>query len=1263
MFVKEANKCSDGGFNEPGCSHKDIIWKGSCMLLSWSYSNILLFDPGLPFEKICNGEPTLKCCKYNPLTELYCHSAFNTERPINCEGNSSAPFAKSYGPCLPPSPGAMGCVCDYLPQCGSPVSPNPEAAPWHGNQLGVMLSSAVEQGGNSLFQQAPDDFVDYVSFVGACAHQQVFLQSAPYAKPDEFPAGYTLSDEYHANDNDPDARYLRGLVTLAVQRVFSGIPNLYGRWNAIASRTWTETEKAAYLANVPDPDATLEACVGEFGVRMLQRADPAHYRLLAAPLEGETQPDCRVGWVGGVAMCSAPSLTATTSVAGATVSLFPGITDPDESHNAAGNYVVQLDWGDGRVEGRLYIVSNPATHAWPHTYEIAGTYTVTARVINTSGLVGETTTQVTVTEGSGVPVARSVDSVRFDLEAAVTAGSTHGRVRVDVSATDVQGKVHSLGYHWVELSGAYGTTATAPLTGWLTNRDLKDIRSLRLKPAHYDGSEVSLRELRLKGVTLQFHASPGMAPETTSYVLTSRDVKVYATGVTVPISPRMEVGSGALKLPLAGAEIAIDLPAPGAPPDPALSYSCRPVYGTDAPLMRSANGGCEDIGSGLVFAVIPSTMNWNDAMWDSALAGSPAPDASDYGRLNDYPGGYPVTEGADSAPAAFCHDLIQGGFSDWRLPAEDELLTVASASKAGAYFPYSTANAWTATSVTSTIAVVCNLQSGACDYASKATGQYLAVCVRSAPPPPEHTCRIPVDGGQTFVSASGGCMDTRPSGLVWSKASVASKSWNAAVWGSELAGNAQPDAADGARLNDYTEGMVPDRPDISTENYCHDLVEGGFSDWRLPTDTELGAVSGSTLATAYFAFKTSESFWSATTGLFWTTDAMGVDLSSGGNLYKAKTAQGRVVCVRAPDTSLAPDLAPTAFSAPTAAVTRQSLSFTWTVTNGGTQPAPATWRDGVYLSQDRYYSHDDKLLFEEPHVTTLAPGASYTTTKSAALPGVPAGDWYLLFRADNTGVMGEKDDANNAWSAVPLTVTNPDLKPTAFTAPTAAGGQSMVPLSWTVTNAGAGSAIPGWYDHVYLSTDATYGSGDKEVTSQGRNSSLAPGASYTATTTARLPGVPAGTYYLLLRSDFYEQLYESDETNNGWTALPITLTTSELVPGGLTAPASARAGTSIPLSWTVTNSSADTGAPESTFDFVYLSTDATCCSGDTLLTAFYRTSSLAPMASYTVSQTVTLPTTLDAGSYNLILSVDQYNGVAETDETNNLVVVPFAVIP
>ncbi len=1383
-YVKDYNRCAGEGFNKTGCTAKDMTWKGICLLISWQVGDIIDFDIGIPVDKLCLGEPTLKCCKYDPATDTSCHTAFNTRAPINCEGNLTRPFAKSYGDCLAANryEGDPGCYCDYIPACVSsgPVVERPDGGAWRFNQLGVGLANAIAAGPDALIRRQPGNFVDYVSFVGTCPHREVILTGAPFSKPDEFPPGYPLSPAYHESDNVPEARYLRGLTTLAIQRVFAGIPNLQARWNAISSRYWTEPEKAAYLANIPDPESVLKGCVGEFGVDMLRKAYPGEYLLLAAPLQGETEPDCPDGWVGGAAICAAASLSMTASTSEATVTLVPTVQDPNPSGNVDGTYAVQLDWGDGRVEGRAYGVSEPSTHAWTHTFEAAGTYTVTARIINASGLVGETTAQVTVTEGSGQPVRRSVESVQFALEASVTA-YIHGRIRVDVEGIDAEGNVHKLGYHWVPLTGAGWTNVTVPITTALNHDGLTDLQSFRLKPSHYDGYSVSLRALRLSGVTLNLHASPGMSPQSRTYVLTNRDVKVYASGASVPTAPLVERGTGRLELPLMNAEIVIDLPA-STEPDPEASHGCRPVYGTDTPLMRTANGGCEDIASGLVFAVLPAYSNWHDAIWDSSVPGSAPPDAHDYGRLNEYPGGYPVSQGPDTSAAAYCHELSQGGFNDWRLPSKEELARVTSASRAGAYFPHAVSEyAWT-TQTWDTAAVLLSLSSGATDYGNKATGSYRVVCVRSAPPPIEHACRVPADGEQLFVTGSGGCMDTRAAGLVWSRASVPVKTWHAAVWGSELAGNASPDVDDGARANDYTGGFVPGISDASLENYCHSLVEGGFSDWRLPTSAELRSVSGSAWAVKYFAFDTNDYFWSASTDTTAGIAGLSIHLGSAGFGYDAKTAYRRVVCVRTPVSLVAADLTPTAFIGPAAAATRQTVSLSWTVTNQGSVGATPTWRDAIYLSRDTYPSSTDRLMLNEDRSTLLAPGASYTVTKSLTLPGVPAGDYFLLLRVDSTAVLVEKDDGNNGWTALPITVTNPDLAITSFSGPSVAAVQQRVPISWTVTNAGTASAYSPWQDYVYLSTDATFGGGDVPVTYPLSSGVLAPGASYTVTNTVAVPNVPAGNYFLLLRVDNHGELYESDETNNTWTALPITVTNpdlavtafsgpsaaearepvsftwtvtnagtevahpdwydyvylstdetydsgdtsvtigvrtsalapgesytvtksvalpnvpagnyflllrvdrngvlhepnetnntwtalpislraADLVPGGLSAPASARAGSSISLTWSVSNGSVDVDAHPSWADYVYLSKDATCCTGDTSLTNASRSTVVAPGASYSLTRTVTLPATLTPGGYNLILSVDRNGSLPETNEENNLVVVPFTVDP
>ncbi|MBZ4423318.1 CARDB domain-containing protein [Myxococcus sp. RHSTA-1-4] len=1245
-FAEEFGQCAAGGFNEPGCSARDLVWRGICYLFAQQMSGMLIFDPGIPFEEVCNGEPPLKCCKYDPATQESCHSAFNSEAPINCEGNWTTPNAESYGPCIPRNayPGDPGCFCNYIPVCVGPtgtVSQPTGSAPWRYNQLGVSLAQSIEK---NLIHSQPGPFIDYVSFVGFRPHRRVMLELAPFARPDELPEGYNVGDAYHANDNDPDARYLRGLVTLAIQRVFSGIPNLQNRWNHVSGRQWTEAEKTAYLSGVADPDLTLRQCVGDFGLAMLQSAQPDVYALLSVPLEGETNPDCAPGWVGGAAIGAAPSVTVSASTSGASVTVAPAISDPNASDNAQGSYAVEVDWGDGRVQGWAYVAANPATQAYTHTYAAAGTYSVKVSVINTSGLVGSALTQVTVAEGSGQPVPPSIQTVQFELEAAVKA-NTHGRVRVDVSATDGQGESHSLGYLWVELSGASGTLVTVPLDEVMPLRDLTDLVSLKLTPAHYDGSSVSSRELILSAVKLRPHGAPGA----TTYALTNRDVKVYAASSTTPTAPVMEAGTGKLRLPVQNADIVITVPS-STTPDPSAAYGCRPVE-TETPLMRSAGGGCEDIATGLVFTQLPGTMTWHDAVWDSALEGNAAPDADDHGRVNDYPGNYPAA-GPDASTVNACHSLVQGGYSDWRLPTENELLAIAGVARAGTYLPYGTAAyAWTSTSYDAANAVLRHLDSASRTTAAKATALHATVCVRSPPPPAEHGCRVPADGTTVFTSGQGGCLDTRPGGLVWSKASVLPKSWNAAVWGSELAGNSPPDASDGARVNDYAEAMVPGTPDSSTENYCHSLVEGGHEDWRLPTVAELVAVKGAALAAKYFAFDTSEAVWSANTAST-TTSATAVTLvDTRSHTTSAKTTLHRVVCVRTPATVVAADLAPTAFTAPSAVSTRETVAFTWTVANGGSQEAPASWRDGVYLSTDATLSRDDLLVTDQARDVALAAGASYSASKSVAMPGVPAGSYYFLFRTDSTATKVEVDDANNTWTAVAVSVTTPDVVPTAFTAPSVADVREVVTFTWTVANAGTGTAHPSWNDQVYLSTDEVYGMGDVQVLSQSRSTALAAGESYSVTKTATLPNVAAGDYFLLFRTDNGAALYEADEANNGWAAMPVTLLAGDLVAAGFTAPASADVRESVSFTWTVRNDGTGDAQPNWN-DAIYLSTDETYGTGDVQVLSVSRTAALAPGAGYSVTRAATMPN-VAAGSYFLLFRVDHNAGLLEADETNN----------
>lgn len=93
-----------------------------------------------------------------------------------------------------------------------------------------------------------------------------------------------------------------------------------------------------------------------------------------------------------------------------------------------------------------------------------------------------------------------------------------------------------------------------------------------------------------------------------------------------------------------------------------------------------------------------------------------------------------------------------------------------------------------------------------------------------------------------FITATGGCKDV-VSGLVWSKDSSAQMTWYKGVWDSYVAAAAPADSNDYGRTSDYSESSDPSTyNDNDPDAYCHSLTEGGYYDWRLPTQTELQGV-------------------------------------------------------------------------------------------------------------------------------------------------------------------------------------------------------------------------------------------------------------------------------------------------------------------------------------------------------------------------------------------------------------------------------------
>ena len=116
---------------------------------------------------------------------------------------------------------------------------------------------------------------------------------------------------------------------------------------------------------------------------------------------------------------------------------------------------------------------------------------------------------------------------------------------------------------------------------------------------------------------------------------------------------------------------------------------------------------------------------------------------------------------------------------------------------------------------------------------------------------------------------------------------------------------------------------------------------------------------------------------------------------------------------------------------------------------------------------------------------------------------------------------------------------------------------------------------------------------------------------------------------------------------------------TDLQPLSLTAPPVVSSITLVPLVWTATNTGPATVSGY--YDTVYIETNGTIVSAFSYYIGYYGLKVL-PAASYTITNLVRFPS-IPAGNYTLVLSVDSYNIIIETDETNNtLPGIPITVI-
>jgi hypothetical protein len=536
---------------DAGQCARDVVWAGMCNFAIAKLTERMspgMQMIGMPFEAMCNGDPVLKCCKYTGSDS--CHSAYNSDMPINCEGNPMG--GESFGPCIGPEPWDIfgGCTCAHLPECSGGEGDgfdDPLNRFWRLDGVARDLANALAD----VALADPEGFYDYSLLRGTRDHFDGVLGLAPFAGDDQLPPGMDGSPKYHENDGDPRARYRRALYTTALRRTLGGVPGALARWDYLALKTWEPAAIAAHLQGVDDPDAVLLEHLGPFGLALAKATYPDTYVVLAAPAPGEVaDPKDDLYHAGVEAGAPAELSFQTSDMDAGTVALALALTDPQAADNPDGMYLVGIDWGDDVFEGVPFVTADAATHTATHAYEQPGTYTIQAFVANTSGHVSGATSEWTLAAGSGVPVARSIAAIRLDVAARIEA-DTHGHVSVDVHGRDLHGFDHPLDRYWTQATGPAKTVALAPFTARvLAHDDRVPLTTLTLTSVHEGAAGVEQADLLLSGVTVDYYTSPGNEPLSVTHGV---DALVVTVGDDPPVAVPQDPNTQAFLLPLPGA--------------------------------------------------------------------------------------------------------------------------------------------------------------------------------------------------------------------------------------------------------------------------------------------------------------------------------------------------------------------------------------------------------------------------------------------------------------------------------------------------------------------------------------------------------------------------------------------------------------------------------------------------------------------------------------------------------------------------------------
>jgi Concanavalin A-like lectin/glucanases superfamily/CARDB/Secretion system C-terminal sorting domain/Thrombospondin type 3 repeat len=365
-------------------------------------------------------------------------------------------------------------------------------------------------------------------------------------------------------------------------------------------------------------------------------------------------------------------------------------------------------------------------------------------------------------------------------------------------------------------------------------------------------------------------------------------------------------------------------------------------------------------------------------------------------------------------------------------------------------------------------------------------------------------------------------------------------------------------------------------------------------------------------------------------------------------------------------TIINPDLIPTIETYPLSISSGQKLNVQWRITNSGTGSLFGGWEDRAFISKLPTFNIDSAIYLGAVTTNTVVTSANFTVKNQAfTLPNGISGNYYLYVFTDYGNQILEtgssSSEGNNivrSQNPVAIALTPPaDLVIESLNAPTPIIAGSQVNLTWQVRNNGTGTTnVAAWNDKIYISTNPVFDASAILLGISGHGDSLKAGTIYTDNYYISIPINYVGNYYLHLKTDADDAVFELGAANNNNVfSLPISINAYppvDLIVTNIASPTSANTGSSLSLQWTVKNQGTARTLTNAWKDRIYLSQDAQLTADDISLLTDVHSVALNAGEQYTANRPITLP--LDkVGNYFIIVQTDAESNVNDINRTNN----------